>query len=48
MLGRRRPFEYRRVPLLGLSLLGILEDPGQVSRHSEPPRPRWEFSLKLE
>ena len=20
--------------------------PGQVSRHGEPPRPRWEFSLK--
>ena len=24
-LGHRSPFEYRRVPLLGLSLLGILE-----------------------
>ena len=47
MLGHRHPFEYQRVPRLGLSLLGILEA-GQVSKHGEPPRPRWEFSQKLE
>ena len=47
MLGHRHPFEYQRVPRLGLSLLGILEA-GQVSKHGEPPRPRWEFSRKRE
>ena len=46
-LGHQRPFEYRRVPRLGLSLLQILEA-GQVSKHGEPPRPRWEFSRKRE
>ena len=38
-LGHRRPFEYRRVPHLGLFLSWILEVGAS---------PRWEFSLKLE
>ena len=46
-LGCRRPLEYRGVPCLGLPLAWILKA-GQVSRHSEPPHPRWEFSQKLE
>ena len=39
------PLEYRKVPLLGLLLLWAWK-PGQVSRHGEHPRSRWEFSQK--
>ena len=45
MLGHWRRFEQRRVPTLG-SLSRGSQKPGQVNRFGEPPRPRWEFSLK--
>ena len=45
MLGHWRRFEQRRVPTLG-SLSRGSQKPGKVSRHGEPLRSRWEFSLK--
>ena len=43
--GPLAPLEYQKVPLLGLLLMWAW-NLGQVSRHGEHPRSRWEFSQK--